>query len=183
MEIISRSEQKRRYRQVEELARELSELSDRDIKKLPEAVDLILEEVRTIRGLKTGARKRQIKYLAKHLHEVELTGIYEFLRMRKGSQLHTKKKFHLAERLRDDLVNEAIEDQQECRATDTVWEPDWKSEVIRQAIATHPSLVERELRKAIHQYVRTRNMVHYRELFRMIKTALEQEERRRKMES
>ena len=51
MERVSRSEQKRRHKQVEELARELCELSDRDIKGLPVAVDLILEEVRAVRGL------------------------------------------------------------------------------------------------------------------------------------
>ncbi len=183
MENISRSEQKRRYRQVEELARELSELSDRDIKKLPEGVDLILEEVRTIRGLRTGAKKRQIKHLSKQLHLVELSGIYEFLRTRKGSQLQEQKKFHLAERLRDDLINEAMDDHDKCRAGELVWEPSWKSAAIDQAISAHPGLSEIELRKLIHQYVRTRNMVYYRELFRLIKTSLEQEERQQKMGS
>lgn len=34
-ELISKSEQKRIYKQVEELARELADLSDKDLKKFP----------------------------------------------------------------------------------------------------------------------------------------------------
>ncbi|PID72990.1 MAG: hypothetical protein CR992_00465, partial [Desulfobacterales bacterium] len=54
---ISKSEMKRRFKQVEEAAAELALLSDNDLKKLP-ASDLVKEEIVACRSVKAGARKR-----------------------------------------------------------------------------------------------------------------------------
>lgn len=175
-EFISKSEQKRIYKQVEELAKELADLSDKDLKKFPGG-PVIHEEILATRGLKGGARKRQVKYLAKILRQGPLDDIYLFVSQKKGSSLHAKKQFHAAERIRDTLINEAMEAQQECLAEQITFEPNWESEFIPEILAEYPGTDEDEIRRVIHQYVMTRNKLHYRELFRVMKAAVEQKER------
>ena len=180
-EFISRSEKKRIYKQVEELAREVADLSDKDLKKFPGG-PVIHEEILAIRGLKGGARKRQIKYLAKLLRQGPVDEIYLFVTNKKGSELHAKKLFHAAERMRDTLINEAMEVHQEYQAMQEPFEMDWQSEFITEILAEYPNLDEGELRRVIYQYVTTHNKVHYRELFRMMKAAVEMKERIQKGE-
>ena len=90
VDYLSRSEKKRIYKQVEELAREVADLSDKELKVFPGG-PVIHEEILATRGLKGGSRNRQIKYLAKVLRQGPLEEIYLFVTNRKGSQLHTKK--------------------------------------------------------------------------------------------
>ncbi len=175
-ELISRSEQKRIYKQVEELAREVADLSDKDLKKFPGGA-VIHEEILATRGLKGGSKKRQIKYLAKVLRQGPLDDIYLFVAKRKGSSLHTKKQFHAAERIRDTLINEAMEAQKNCFTQQIPFEPSWHSDVIPQIIDEYPGAEEEEIRMVIYQYVKTHNKLHYRELFRVMKAAVEQKER------
>ncbi len=175
-EYLSRSEKKRIYKQVEELAREVADLSDKDLKKFPGG-PVIHEEILATRGLKGGSKNRQIKYLAKVLRQGPIEDIYLFVTKRKGSGLQAKKQFHAAERMRDTLINEAVEIHQECRAMQIPFELDWDSDFIADILAEYPNFNEAELRRVIHQYVTTRNKMHYRELFRMMKAAVEQKER------
>jgi ribosome-associated protein len=179
VDYLSRSEKKRVYKQVEELAREVADLSDKELKTFPGG-PVIHEEILATRGLKGGSRKRQIKYLAKVLRQGPLDEIYLFITNKKGSQLHSKKQFHAAERMRDTLINEAMENYQECLAEQRVFEPDWDSFYVADAVNLYPNLVESEIRQCIYQYVTTRNKQHYRELFRMMKSAVEQKERLQK---
>jgi len=175
-EYLSRSEQKRIYKQVEELAREIADLSDKELKVFPGG-PVIHEEILGTRGLKGGAKKRQIKYLSKVLRQGPLEEIYLFVTNRKGSKLHAKKQFHVAERIRDTLINEAVELHQKCRSEQIPFEPDWDSPYIEAAVEEYPNLNDGELRKIVYQYVTTRNKQHYRELFRVMKAAVEQKER------
>ena len=175
-DFISRSEKKRIYKQVEELAREVADLSDKELKKFPGG-PVIHEEILATRGLKGGSRNRQIKYLAKVLRQGPVEEIYLFVTKRKGSNLHAKKQFHAAERMRDTLINEAVGIHQECLAMQIPFEVDWESDFMADVLGEYPNLNEAELRRVIHQYVTTRNKVHYRELFRMMKAAVEQKER------
>ena len=46
------------------------------------------------------------------------------------------------------------------------------------AVERYPDLSEGEIRKITYSYVKTRNRAHYRELFRMIKAAIDQDELR-----
>jgi ribosome-associated protein len=175
-EYLSRSEKKRIYKQVEELAREIANLSDKELKVFPGG-PVIHEEILATRGLKGGAKNRQIKYLSKVLRQGPLEDIYLFVTNRKGSQLHSKNQFHVAERIRDTLINEAVEIHQKCRSEQIPFEPDWDSPYIEAAIDEYPNLNESEIRKIVYQYVTTRNKQHYRELFRVMKAAVEQKER------
>ncbi len=177
-DIISRSEQKRRFKQVEAAAMELAELSNKDLRKFP-GDEEIAEEIVACRGLKGGARKRQIKYLAKVMRQFSMDEIYDYLTNIKGSALKEKQKFHEAERLRDALINEALYSYQKCQKEQLEWEPDWESEHLDATVRTYSEINEKELRKTIYQYVKSRNNLHYRELFRMLKAIIEAEERKK----
>ena len=182
-ETISRSEQKRRFKRIEDVAQELAELTDKDLKTFPGEIDL-KEEIKTIRGLSGGARKRQVKHLAKLLRQgPSMDGIYDYLSKRKGSDLKEKTQLHEAEHLRDALINEAMADFQHCRSLQIDWEPDWKSELLGPAAAKYQGLDEDALRKTVYQYVKSHNKLYYRELFRMVKAAIDQFEMRRRIEA
>ncbi len=175
-ELLSRSEMKRVYKQVGELAKEVADLSDKELKSFPGGT-VIHEEILATRGLKGGAKNRQIKYLAKVLRQGPLDEIYLFVTNRKGSKLQAKKQSHSAERLRDTLINEAMELNNECLRNQISFEPDWDSGIIGEIISEYPYLKEKELRTVIYQYVKTHNKLHYRELFRMMKAAVDQKDR------
>lgn len=178
-EYISKSEKKRQFKQTESVAAELAELSNAELKALP-CSDELKEELVGVRGLKGGARKRQVKYVAKVMRQEPLDEIYEFLEQRKGSNLKAKQQFHEAERLRDVLINEAMESYQDSRRNQVDWDMDWESEEIDYVLEKFPGIKEGEIRKAVYNYVRSRNRVYYRELFRMMKGAIDQEEVRKK---
>ena len=180
MENISRSEQKRRYKQLEDVAKELVGLSNKDLKKFPGSEE-VKEEIVTARPLKAGARKRQIKYLTKLLRQDSVDEIYDFLSTLKGSRLKEKTIFHEAERLRDTMINEAMEDYQYCRKNNIEWEPGRQCQVIDQAVASYKGLNPNAVQKLVYQYVKTRNKLHYRELFRTVLAAIEQEEMRKRL--
>lgn len=178
-EYVSKSEKKRQFKQTEKVAVELADLSNSELKNLDCSEDL-KQEIFATRGLKGGARKRQVKYLAKVMRQEPLDGIYAFLEQRKGSNLKSKQKLHEAERLRDTLINEALEDYQQCQKDQRAWEMDWPSDEIPAVTSRYPELVELELRKSIYSFAKSRNKMHYRELFRMIKAAIDQDEREKR---
>ena len=81
--------------------------------------------------------------------------------------------FHEAERWRDVIINDAMEVYDDCRRERMVFEPDFHSENIRDITKELHDIDEKDLRRCTYQYVRTRNKTYYRELFRMIKAAIE----------
>ncbi len=172
----SKSEVKRRLKRIGDAACELAVLSDRDLQKMPGS-DFLHEEIKNVRRLKAGARKRQIKYLAKIMREEPIDEIFAYLAAEKGSKIKEKNIFHQAEQIRDAIINEAAADRQGRIAAEYDWEPDWHSPAIIQAVKTLPRLDEDAVRKSVYQYVKSRNPVHRRELFRMIHSALEYQQR------
>jgi len=173
---LSKSEVKRQFKRIEDAAKELAEFSDKDIDKLPGS-SFFHEEIKTIRGLKSGARKRQIKYLAKLMREEPIDDILNHLAAEKGSKIKNDQLFHEAERLRDAIINEAIEDQQECQQAGYLWEPDWESDLIPDVVEKYSNLQANEVRKTTYNYVKSRHISHYRELFRMLHSAIEYQSR------
>jgi len=178
-EKTSRSELKRAFKRIEEAAAVLAELSNGDLQKFPGRRE-VRDEILACRGLKGGARKRQIKYLAKVMRQEPLDDIYTFLTEIKGSDLQAKEIFHHAERLRDAMINEALVDHLQCQQMQVPWEPTWESDTIEEAVRNYAGLKEIDLRKSVYQYVQSRNRVHYRELFRMLKAAIDEEAIRKK---
>lgn len=175
-EKISRSEQKRRFKRIEEMAKELAILTDNDLKTFPGSADVKVEIV-AIRTLKAGARKRQIKYVAKLLRGEDIDKIYAFLGTLKGSKLKEKALFHEAERLRDAIINEALEEYRYYQENNLEWEPGWQSEALDMAVKTYDGLKRKDIETITFSYVRNRSKMHYRELFRLIMAAIEQQER------
>lgn len=171
-EIISKSERKRRCQWQEELAVALAVLTDNDLAALPADAE-ILQAIRDSRPLKGGAKKRQLKYLAKLLRDREVTAIHAFLEEKKGSRLRAKERQHEAEHLRDTFVNAAIAALEESRRAQIPWDGQWSSEALTAFLASHPRLDGREIGQIAASYARGRNPLHYRELFRLIKAALD----------
>jgi ribosome-associated protein len=179
-ERISKSAQKRRFKDEEGAAAELAQLSDKDVKKLAigQAVE---DEIINCRGLKAGALKRQIKYLAKVMRDDSVDEIFNFLADRKGSKLKDNKLQREAERLRDVIINEAMENQQACLQAGMIWEPTWQGEEIDSFVRRYP-VDEGDLRRTIFQYLKTRLHNHNREVFRIVKAAVQKEEMLRKID-
>lgn len=178
-ERISKSALKRRFKDEENAAQELALLSDRDLKNLPVGQP-VKDEIINCRGLKAGARKRQVKYLAKVMREGSVEEILDFLAAKKGSKLKDNKVHREAERVRDVIINEAIDQQQYALQAGIEWEPNWQGSGLEAFVRQYP-VDEGDLRRTVFQYVKTRIHNHYRETFRILKAALEKEEMLRKM--
>lgn len=118
--------------------------------------------------------------MARLIRAEQLEPIYNYLADRKGSQLKGRQREHEAERIRDLLINEAILDQENCRRDQCDWNMDWPSEEIPAAARLYPGLDEKEVRKTVNSYVRSRNRLYYRELFRMVKAAMDLEEMKKR---
>ena len=169
-ETISRSEQKRQHKQIEDAARELCELGAQELSRLPGS-DELKSEIAASRKTKGGARKRQIKYIAKILKRESHGEILQFLHQEKGSKIEINRFYHEVERLRDNIINEALEAYDECRKSREPWDINFESRAIVEVVETYSGIDELEIRRAAHQYARNRNKVYYRELFRLIKSA------------
>ena len=173
-ERISRSEQKRQFKKIESLARELTDLSTQPLQKAPISDDL-RAEIKLYARTKAGARKRQLKYIAKLLKQENINEIHLYLQQRRGSKLEQDWLHHESERLRDAVVNDALGAYEEYRANEQEWDLAWKSETIEALLKQLPDIDEHELRRSAHHYARIRSKKHYRELFRIIKAATEKQ--------
>jgi len=172
MEQLSRSEIKRQHKQIESAAREIAALSDGELTQL--GIDHQLVEAITLtRSLKAGALKRQIKYIAKLLKEGPSDDILERLKRIKGSKLQESTFHHQAERHRDAIINETIDARKRCLAEGFELDMDWPSTAIDIMIAEFSDIDEREVRRSAYRYAKSRNSVHYRELFRIIRAAID----------
>lgn len=176
MEIhISRSEQKRRIKQLEKLVHNMTMLPVTLIDALPCSKEVI-NLVRDAASLKGGARKRQIKYITKILkHDpVEMDAVYVFMSERQGTTLQDTKEFHEIEYLRDTLLNEAIAQLKTARENHVEMEENWPSQVVAEISKQFPEIDSRLLTRLSWLFARTRNRKHSREVFRLLKAALEQ---------
>ncbi|MDH5299081.1 MAG: DUF615 domain-containing protein [Desulfobulbaceae bacterium] len=170
---ISRSEQKRRAKSIEQLAHELVELSTAIIGKLP-CDDFLRREIITARPLTGGARKRQIKYIAKELRQIDPDPLLAFLEERKGSNLKRDRELHELERLRQDILSEAIEAFQEAQANGLPLGDDWQSELAAAVAESTPGLDLQAVNAAARSFARIRKPAYGRELFRLLRAAKEQ---------
>jgi ribosome-associated protein len=175
---LSKSEKKRRAKGVEQLVSELAALSLRQINALPCGRE-IREEIAAAIDLKGGARKRQLKYATKLLRDHPVEELYDFLAREKGSMLKEKRQFHELEHLRNTLITEAVQLYDE-RMHDNGYENETEpvellhgSKIMRTIVTHLPEVDQVSLRNAALQYARTRNRKFSRELFRIMKAAVE----------
>ena len=174
MERLSKSELKRQHKLVETAAKEVAVLNDNELRKLQLGSDVV-EAVQLCRTLKGGSLKRQIKYVAKLLKQGEVHDLLKELAQMKGSRLEENHFHHQAERLRDAIINEALDVRDECLLAGVAMEIDWTSDILDGIVEEYSHLDELELRRSAYQYVKTRNKVHSRELFRILRAAAEKQ--------
>ncbi len=172
METVSKSEKKRRAKNVELMVLELVGLPEKDIALLP-CDQFLKDDIREAKTLKAGSRKRQIKYIAKTLRKNPVDELYDFLQERKGSQLKNKRDFHELERMRDAVLNEAVAAYDKSREKSVEWEPNWSSKTIEQLNSKFPGIDSSSLRKSAWQFARSRKPAFSREIFRILKAAHE----------
>ncbi|MGV1099723.1 ribosome biogenesis factor YjgA [Thiovibrio sp. JS02] len=171
---VSRSEKKRLAKNIEEIARELAELSPAELKKLP-CDEPIRTEIKNCHGLKAGSLKRQIKFIAKELRQIDVQEILSFLTERKGSRLKQAGEFHELEQLREDIISEALYAREEALHTGGQLTEAWDSEAIAMAVARFPDADAQGLKKSALSYAATRKPVYRKEIFRQLQAAQERQ--------
>jgi len=172
---VSRSEKKRLAKNIEDVAGELSELTAADLKKLP-CDELLKAEIKNSHGLKGGALKRQVKFIAKELRKIDLDEILSFLAERKGSRLKEAGDFHELERLREDIISEALNAREEAQHAGKKLTDAWNSEVIAVVAQKFTFLDADTLKKSVLSYAATRKPVYRREIFRLLQSAQERQQ-------
>lgn len=173
---VSRSEQKRRIKQIEELADEMAGLPAAVIAGIP-----VNEEVRGLlrdaAGMKGGARKRQVKYITKLLKNEPLEEVYAFLSARKGFALQEKRELHELEFYRDSLINEVLALFEEAEEYGEEINEEQASPVAEEIAAKLPGIDPKDLTSLAWLYARTRNRKYSREIYRQMRSSLEQKKR------
>jgi ribosome-associated protein len=175
---LSKSEKKRRAKGLEELVSELAALSPGEIAALP-CEEEVRKEITGARNCKGGARQRQLKYATKLLRDKPVEELYDFMARKKGSMLKDKREFQELEHFRNLLVTEALQLYEEKRNDNGFLNENDPGEFLHgsetlQTIAKHlPEVNQDLLKNAAMQFARTRNRKFSRELFRIMKAALE----------
>jgi ribosome-associated protein len=171
---VSRSEKKRRAKNIEKLAQELVSLSATDIKKLPCESWLQLE-IQDAANMKAGARKRQIKYITKKLRSLDSDPLFEFMSQQKGSRLKEKTEFHELERIRDAIIDDVLAADQDAKKENRAIDPHYYSEALNSVLENIAHLDGNDLRRSALRFARTRKTTHSREIFRALKAAFERQ--------
>ena len=175
---LSKSEKKRRAKGIEQLVYELASLPDREIVTLPCDLE-IQEEIRSAKNLKGGAKKRQLKYATKLLRDKPVDELYDFLARKKGSLLKKNREFHELEHFRDHLISEAVQQYDDMIQNGGYINENeqfgfsWESEALDNIVYHFPDVNQTSLKNTAIQFARTRNKKFSRELFRILKAALE----------
>jgi ribosome-associated protein len=184
---LSKSEKKRRAKGTEQLVFELAALPQGEIDSLPCDKE-VRDEIVSAKNLKGGARKRQLKYATKLLRDRPLEQLYDFLARKKGSMLKEKREFQELEHFRNMLISEAVQLYDEIKETDGYANEFEPGEILQdsktmQAIARQLPHADQELlRNAAIEFARTRNRKFSRELFRILRAAMEKAQFAQKQE-
>ena len=173
---VSRTEQKRRIKEIEQLVAELVKLPPQALDRATglEEFKLMLRETAKLEG---SARQRQIKYLTKLVQNEPLEPLYELVGRHRGKSLSERKQLHALEFYRDALVNEALEKRQECRENNTEWAENWTSDTLVELKAEMPEIEVLTLSRLSYLFAQTRNPRHSREIFRYLRSIQEMRQR------
>ena len=174
---ISRSEQKRRFKEVEQLVDELVKLPRHALSQmdgLKEILDLLVETAE----LEGSVRQRQVKYLRKFVADMPLEPLYELVSQYRGKALREKKQQHTIEFFRDALINEALEVQEQREEYGETLKESWESEAVEALQAAMPEIDPMTLTRLASLFARTRNPRYSREIFRYLKSIQELKQRK-----
>ena len=169
---LSRSEKKRQAKDIEELGRELVELPPADLAKLP-CDDFLRQEISACRDMQGGARKRQIKYIARELRQLDPAPLLDFLSARRGSHLKGQLEEKELERLRLNILDSAITEYQDRHDPDGHFYMDKEAFPLLQAAALLPGFDLTGATRAAENFAATRKPAHSRELLKIIRAAAE----------
>jgi len=169
---ISRTEKKRRAKEVEKLSKELVELPPADLAALP-CDDFLREEIRLAQTLKAGSRKRQSKYITKELRQQPLDSLLDFLEERKGSRLKHNIEHQELERLRNDILGASIDEYNDLEDHEGYFSMDRNAPPLKQAAQMFPTLNIEAIAGAADNFAVTRKAGQSREIFRALKAAAE----------
>jgi len=173
---ISRSEQKRRIKEMERLVAELVTLPAQvlDQAPVPEEFKQMLVETAKLQG---SVRQRQVKYLTKLVQEYPVDELYELVGQHRGKTLAAQKQLHTVEYYRDALINEALEKQEICRQNGVDWEENWASDTLMELQEHLPEIDPLTLSRLAYLFSRTRNPRYSREIFRYLRSVQELQQR------
>ena len=173
---ISRSEQKRRVKEIEELVTKLANLPPQVIQQVP-CADEIRALLAEASAMEVRSRQRHIKHVTKYMQEEPLEPLYDFVSQHQGKALAAKRQLHEIELWRDALINEAIDTEQHCHQQGIDWQEHWQSRILQEIAAKIPGIDSPGLAKLAYLFVRTRNPRHSREIFRHLRAAVESHQR------
>ncbi len=174
MEQLSRSEKKRRAKDIEALASELVKLSPSEVKKL-DCDDFIRSDIKEAQCLKGGARKRQIKYITKQLRSLDVDPLLTFLTEKKGSKLKQNQAFQQLEHWRDNIITDAMYNYHSAEKKGLPFNESWDCSVLDEIAANFKNLDQRAIKIAAVKYTKSRKPTFNREIFRILKAAHEGE--------
>lgn len=179
---ISRSEQKRRIKEIERLVGELVTLPTQVLRQTPfsEEIKQALVETASLRG---SVRQRQVKHLTKLVQEYPLEGLYELVSRHRGGELRERQQFQTMEFYRNALINEAIEQQELCREKGDDWKENWSSSTLEELQREMPEIDPLTLSRLSYLFARTRNPRYSREIFRYLRSVLELQQRNRQRDA
>jgi ribosome-associated protein len=171
---LSRSEKKRQAKDVEKLSHELAELPPADLAKLP-CDDFLRREIAASHNLKGGAKKRQIKYVARELRQLELAEMLTFLEERQGSRLKSQGEEKELERLRNEILEAAIREFQERLDPDERFRMDRQAAPLQECANRLPGFELEAAARAAEDFAATRKPNHSRQLLKIIRGAAERQ--------
>ncbi len=154
---ISKTKRKQQMIELQDMGEELVELSKDALKKIPMS-DELREAIKEYQRIPThGAHRRQMQYIGKIMRNEDTAPIVEKLKQLKGSSTAATALLHRIERYRNEMI-----------ATD---------EAITRFLGNFPSVDAQPLRALVRNARKEAELAKppkaYRELFQLIKAALE----------
>lgn len=150
----SKTQKKQKAIMVEKLAQELLTLSPSLLDKAPCDTEILTEIKKTQKIKQFGARRRQVKYLAKLLRENDVGPLLDYMERVKNSKLKQNEIFHRLEKLRNRIINE-----------------DEEKQALHEAKNEFPDLDSELVQNLAKKYRLTNNQRFLRGIFRQLKIA------------
>lgn len=101
---------KKEMLELQELGKELIDLSDAEFAKIPIQDEALLEALATAKRIKSReGLRRQMQYIGKLMRLIDASPIREALAQRERGHQELARQFHLLEELRDRLVDKGVQ--------------------------------------------------------------------------
>ncbi len=177
---ISRSEKKRRAKNIEALVKELATCSAAVIKKLP-CDDFVKEELLQVITIKGGAKNRQIKYITKYLRKNDNADeLFDYVTEKKGSKLKENGTFHELEKYRDDIISDVLVAKEKAFHNNEPITEEWPSMALDIVKDRFPDLDVMDIRRAATHFAKNHRVTYTREIFRILRAAMEAEKMKKR---